>query len=163
MRTIRVIVLGVGILLLVCGCTASPQAEKASLGTGPGQEPPARDTISGASKVRPASPSLERHGFTILGFRAIRDSFGQVSVIGEIQNTSSASRGVELQASLRDAGGRLLSVGHFYPVSYRNIVPDETWPFTYSFGRQEDAVEAELRIVGVFRTMDLLDVASATP
>ncbi len=54
-----------------------------------------------------------------------------------------------------------LAVGHFYPASYRNIVPDETWPFTYSFGRQEDAVEAELRIVGAFRTMDLLNFASA--
>jgi len=54
-------------------------------------------------------------------------------------------------------------VGHFFPASYRNIVPDETWPFTYSFGRQEDAAEAELRIVGVFRTTDMLNVASTTP
>jgi hypothetical protein len=163
MRTIRAIVLVMSLSLPVCGCTASRQAEKASLGAGPGQEPPARDSTSGKPQDRPAYPSLERHGFTILGFRAIRDSFGQVSVIGEIRNTSSASRGVELQASLRDAAGRLLSVGHFYPASYRNIVPDETWPFTYSFGRQEDAVEAELRIVGAFRTMDLPNVDSATP
>ncbi len=162
MKTIGAIVLGVGFLLLVCGCTASRQAEKASLGAGPGPEP-AKDAISSRPQGRPANSSLERHGFAILGFRAIRDNFGQVSVIGEIKNTGSASKGVELQASLRDAGGRLLAVGHFYPAVYRNIVPDETWPFTYSFGRQEDAVEAELRIVGAFRTMDLLDVASATP
>ncbi len=163
MKTIGAIVLGMGLLLLVCGCTASRQAGKASLGAGPGPEPPARDAISGRPQGRPANSSLERHGFAILGFRAIRDNFGQVSVIGEIKNTGSASKAVELQASLRDAGGRLLAVGHFYPASYRNIVPDETWPFTYSFGRQEDAVEAELRIVGAFRTMDIPSVASAAP
>ncbi len=163
MKTIRAIVLGVGFLLLVCGCTASRQAEKASLGANPSQEPAARDSISIEPRNRPANPNLERHGFTILGFRAIRDSFGQVSVIGEIKNSGSASKGVELQASLRDAGGRILAVGHFYPASQRNIVPNETWPFTYSFGRQEDATEAELRIVGAFRMIDILNVASATP
>ena len=163
MRTFGAIVLGVGFLLFVCGCTASRQAEEASLGTDPGKVPPAPGSISAEPQGRPANPDLERRGFTILGFRAIRDSFGQVSVIGEIKNTGSASRGVELQAALRDAGGRLLAVGHFYPASCRSLVPGEAWPFTYSFGRQEDAVEAELRIVGAFRTMDLLNAASATP
>jgi hypothetical protein len=158
---IRAIVLVISLLLLVCGCTASRQAEKASLGAGPAKEPAARDTISSEPKDRPANACLERHGFTVLSFRAIRDSFGGLSVVGEIKNTGSASKGVELQASLRGADGRILAVGHFYPASYRNIVPDETWPFTYSFGRQEDAVEAELRIVGAFRTMDLLNFASA--
>jgi hypothetical protein len=161
MRTIRAIVLTVSLLLLAGGCTASRPAEKASFGAGSAQEPAAKDTISSEPKDRPANTSLERDGFTVLGFRAIRDSFGQVSVIGEIKNTGSGSKAVELQASLRDAGGRILAVGHFYPASYRNIVPDETWPFTYSFGRQEDAVEAELRIVGAFRTMDILSFASA--
>lgn len=161
MRTIRVIVPAIGILLLVGGCTASRQAGKASLGAGLGSQPPAQDSISGEPNDRPADASLERHGFAVLGFRAIRDRFGQVSVIGEIKNTGSASRAVELQAALRDGGGHILAVGHFYPASYRNIVPDETWPFTYSFGRQEDAVEAELRIVGAFRTMDILSFASA--
>ncbi len=160
MRTIWAIVPAIGILLLVGGCSASRQAEKASFGAGPAHEPAARDTISSDPKNRSANACLERHGFTILGFRAIRDSFGQVSVVGEIRNTGSASKAVELQASLRDAGGRILAVGHFYPASYQNIAPDETWPFTYSFGRQEDAVEAELRIVGAFRTMDVLSVAS---
>lgn len=163
MRTICAIVPAIGVLLLLGGCTAFRQAEKASLAAGPAPEPAARDTISSESQDRPANTRVERHGFTILGFRAIRDGFGQVSVVGEIKNTGSASKAVELQASLRDAGGRLLTVGHFYPASSRNIVPDETWPFTYSFGRQEDAVEAELRIVGSFRTMDLLSVTSATP
>jgi hypothetical protein len=162
MGTTRAFVLTVILLLLACGCTASRQAEKASLGASPAEEPRARGSISGEPDNRPANACLEGHGFTILSFRAIRDRFGQVSVIGEIKNTGSASRGVELQASLRDAGGRLLAVGHFYPASYRNIVPDEAWPFTYAFGRQEDAVQAELRIVGVFRTMDILNVASAT-
>jgi hypothetical protein len=161
MRTICAIVLGAGLSLLVCGCAASRQAEKASLGADSGQGPPAKASVSGAPKSRPANASQERHGFTVLGFRAIRDRFGQVSVVGEIKNTGSASKGVELQASLRDAGGRILAVGHFYPASYRNIVPGEAWPFTYSFGRQEDAVEAELRIVGAFRTIDIPSVASA--
>jgi len=158
---IRAIVIAISLLLLVCGCTASRPAGKASLGAGPAQEPAVRDTISSEPKDRPANACLERHGFAVLSFRAIRDGFGGLSVIGEIKNTGSASKGVELQASLRDAEGRILAVGHFYPASYRNIVPDETWPFTYSFGRQEDAVEAELRIVGAFRTMDILNFASA--
>ena len=161
MRTIRAIVPAVGVLLLVGGCTAFRPVAKASLAAGPAPEPAARDTIPSEPKDRPVNASVEGHGFTILGFRAIRDGFGQVSVVGEIKNTGSASKGVELQASLRDAGGRILAVGHFYPASHRNIVPDETWPFTYSFGRQGDAVEAELRIVGSFRTIDIPSIASA--
>ncbi len=130
MRTICTIVPAISLLLLVCGCTASRPAQKASLGAGPAHEPAGKDTISREPKDHPVNACLERDGFTILGFRAVRDSFGQVSVIGEIKNTGSGSKAVELQASLRDAGGRLLAVGHFYPASYRNIAPDETWPFT---------------------------------
>lgn len=102
-------------------------------------------------------PCLEQHGFAVFAFRAIRDSYGHLSVVGEITNTSSAARGVEMQASLRDTSGRIVAVGHFCPASNRNIVPGESWPFTYSFGRQEDAVDAELRIVGSFRTTDILN------
>jgi hypothetical protein len=141
-----IIVLVASLLLPVCGCGAFRQAA-------------ASDELEGGS----ASPCLEQYGFAVSGFRAIRDNYGQVSVVGEIKNTGSASQGVELQASLRDAGGHIVAVGHFFPASYRNIVPDEAWPFTYSFGRQEDATEAELRIVGAFRTMDILNVASTTP
>jgi hypothetical protein len=68
---------------------------------------------------------------------------------------------VELQAALRDANDRLVAVGHFCPASYKNIAPGETWPFSYSFGKQEGIVNAELRIVGSFRTMDILDTTSA--
>ncbi len=91
----------------------------------------------------------------MLEFRAIRDDYGMVSVVGEIKNVGPAARGVELQAVLRDGNGRLTAVGHFYPASYKNIVPDETWPFSYSFGNRRDAVLAELRIVGAFRTIDM--------
>ena len=80
-------------------------------------------------------------------------------VIGEIKNTGFGARAVELQATLRDGNGRILAVGHFYPASYTNIQPNETWPFAYSFGRQDDVAQAELRIVGAFRTMDTVDVA----
>ena len=147
MRGIHAAILVVSISLLVCGCAGLRRAQ----GTAP------------APTVGPAEPCLEAHGFTVLSFRAVRDSYDRISIVGEIKNTSSATRGVELQASLRDAGGRVVAVGHFCPASNRNIIPEETWPFTYSFGRQEDAAEAELRIVGAFRTMDILNVASTTP
>jgi hypothetical protein len=159
--------LTVSLLLLAGGCANSHRAENTRSSAGPGEWQPV--VISSGSAAPQGTPapqatatraSPERHGFTILSFRAVRDSYGQVSVVGEIKNTGSAARGVELQASLRDAGGRLLAVGHFFPASYRNIVPGETWPFTYPFGRQEDAVEAEMRIVGAFRTIDSLNVAS---
>jgi len=154
MTRICIIMLLASLLLPVCGCGAFRHAEKGSASGGA-----ASDELEGGS----ASPCLEQHGFAVSGFRAIRDSFGQVSIVGEIKNTGTATQGVELQASLRDAAGRIVAVGHFFPASYRNIVPDDTWPFTYSFGRQEDAAEAELRIVGAFRTMDILNVASTTP
>jgi len=102
---------------------------------------------------------LEREGFAVLDFRARRDEFGRVYVVGEVKNTGLAAQGLELQASLRDGDGRLLAVGHFCPASYTNIMPTEAWPFAYSFGKQEDAARAELRIVGTFRAMDVLDVA----
>jgi len=159
MRRIQVMAPAVGLLLLLGGCAGSRQAGKASIPGDCGKEQPAQ----GSTSPGPASPCLEAHGFAILSFRAVRDDYNQVSIIGEIKNIDSASRGVELQASLRDAGGRLISVGHFCPASNRNIVPNEVWPFTYSFGRQGDAVEAELRIVGAFRTMDILNVTSTTP
>jgi hypothetical protein len=91
------------------------------------------------------------------------DEYDRVYIVGEVRNTGPAPRGVELQATLRDAGGRILAVGHFYPASHTNIRPGETWPFAYSFGKQQDAVQAELRIVGAFRTMDLRSVASVAP
>jgi hypothetical protein len=135
-----------GLLLLACGCTSSLRAPRTP---GTGQEQTA------------SRPSLEQEGFTVIYFRAIGNEFGGISVVGEIKNTGFAARGVELQAALRDANGRLVAVGHFCPASYRNIEPGETWPFSYSFGRQEGIARAELRIVGAFRTADILDVASA--
>ncbi len=117
--------------------------------------PPAGKAREGVSDGR-----LTQYGFVVLDFRAIRDGFGKLCVIGEIRNAGSTARGVELQATLRDPGGRVLAVGHFYPASDKNIVPGEAWPFGYSFGRQPDAVSAELRIVGTFRTIDVLSTAS---
>jgi hypothetical protein len=115
-----------------------------------------------AEPVEPRSPArayLEQHGYVIRDFRAIRDEYGQVSVVGEIENTGPGARGVELQATLRNADGRVLAVGHFFPAGSRNIAPGEIWPFTYAFGHQENADRAELRVVGVFRTMDVFSVA----
>jgi hypothetical protein len=156
MRRICATVLAVGFLLLACGCASSRRAGAAT-------KPPAADSTSGEPKGAPATPCLEQHGFAVFGFRAIRSSYGQLSVVGEIKNTGSGARGVELQASLRDTSGRIVAVGHFCPASNRNIVPGESWPFTYSFGRQEDATGAELRIVGSFRTTDILNAPFTTP
>ncbi|NLH44003.1 MAG: DUF3426 domain-containing protein [Planctomycetes bacterium] len=146
-RTLAIGVILAGVSLFWCGCASSSRAAKVT--ATPGREP-------GESRSY-----LEQDGFAILYFRAIQNDFGGVSVVGEIRNVGPTSRGVELQAALRDAGGRVVAVGHFCPASYRNIAPGETWPFSYSFGRQEDSVKAELRIVGSFQTLDILDVASA--
>ncbi len=91
----------------------------------------------------------------MLYFRALRDDYGSISVVGEVKNVGLAARGVELQAALRGTNGRLVAVGHFCPASYQNIAPGETWPFSYSFGRQEQGIHhAEMRIVGAFRAVD---------
>ena len=138
MKRIWVIALVGGLL---CGCAT--------------QSPDSADGVGQADIGSNTSGSqLERAGFVVLDFRARRDQFDRVYVVGEVKNTGEGALGVELQASLRDANGRVTAVGHFYPASYRNIPPGETWPFAYSFGKREDAVEAELRIVGAFRTMD---------
>lgn len=131
-----------------------PSPDEGSAAVAP-EGPPAGKAREGASDAR-----LTQYGFAVLDFRAIRDGYGKVCVIGEIRNAGTAARGVELQATLRDAGGRVLAVGHFYPASDKNIVPGEAWPFGYSFGRQPDAALAELRIVGTFRTIDVLNIAS---
>lgn len=151
MTRIHVILLVGSLALLVCGCGAPSQSSGVA-----------------ADAARPAElgkeapgPRLEQYGFAILDFRAIRDEFGMVSVVGEIKNVGTITRGVELQATLRDAADRAAAVGHFYPASYNNIVPGETWPFSCSFGRRQDAVRAELRIVGTFRTIDILTASSA--
>lgn len=156
MRKIHITILVVSLLLPLSGCRGFGRTEKASIGGVSGSEQ-SRPSRSAETKDIAALPNLERHGFAVYGFRCIRDDYDRVSVVGEIKNVGSATRGVELQASLRDADGRVVSVGHFCPASNRNIAPGETWPFTYSFGVQEDAVEAELRIVGAFRTTDILN------
>jgi len=155
MKRIRATVLLVIFLLIAGGCASLSWREKVSVAASR-PAPPAPS----AAPAEPNGPCLEGHGFAIFNFRAVRDDYGQISVVGEIENIGFASRGVELQASLRDAGGRVIAVGHFCPAANRNIAPGESWPFAYSFGRQEDAVNAELRIVGAFRTMDILNVAS---
>jgi len=151
MTRFPIILWAVGIALSACGCTAqdsvNPAVTTAAQAAG-------RVALV-APKSRARAPCLEDCGFAVLEFRAIRDDYGMVSVVGEIRNVGPAARGVELQAVLRDGNGRLTAVGHFYPASYKNIVPDETWPFTYSFGNRQDAVLAELRIVGAFRTVDM--------
>ncbi len=143
---IRTLTIGLlaGLLVAACGCAWLSQVRTAS------------DREGQTAQV--ADSYLEREGFAVLYFRAIQNDFGGISVVGEVRNTGATARGVELQAALRDANGRLVAVGHFCPASYQNITPGETWPFSYSFGKQEGIVRAELRIVGAFRTLDVLDV-----
>ncbi len=157
MRRFLVTTLTVGLLLPVGGCTGVRRAEKVSLSTGSAADQSLKIETT-QPKGAPATPCVEGHGFAIFGLRAIRDVYSRVSVVGEVKNVGTATRGVELQASLRDTSGRLLAVGHLCPASNRNIVPGESWPFTYSFGVQGDAAQAELRIVGAFRTTDILNI-----
>jgi hypothetical protein len=138
------------LMVVACGCATF--RKQVGWETGPsGSE-------GAASESR-----LVRDGFAVLEFRAVRDEYQRVHVIGEVKNVSAAARGVELQATLRDTRGRLLAVGHFYPASNRNILPGEVWPFTYSFGRCDEGIRAELRIVGGFRTIETLSTASLMP
>ena len=152
-RTYPIALVG-ALALLLCGCAGSrPEEAQTAAHLSKG------DTVAFKSSTDSRS-RLEGQGFTVLDFQARIDEYGRVYVVGEIRNTGSVARGVELQATLRDAAGRILAVGHFYPASHTSIRPGETWPFAYSFGKQEDAVQAELRIVGAFRTMDIRSVAS---
>lgn len=134
-----------GLMLVVCGCAGSQQQAELAV-----------DSHDSEDAVAVSGARLVHDGFAVLDFRAMRDERDRVHVIGEVKNVSTAARGVELQATLRDAGGRLLGVGNFYPASNHNILPDEIWPFAYSFGRYDEGVRAELRIVGGFRTIETL-------
>jgi hypothetical protein len=145
-KTLAIVVLA-SVALCFCGCAGSSNTPKSP--------------VSHQEAAAGASSYLEQHDFAVLYFRAIQNDFGGVSVVGEIRNLGSTARGVELQAALRGADGRVVAVGHFCPASYQNIPAGETWPFSYSFGKQEDIVKAEMRIVGSFHTLDVLDVASA--
>jgi hypothetical protein len=152
MTKVHVMVLAGSLALLVCGCGDESQSQSLLDSIRPAEGRVAAEPVSATSRGRAEGPRLERYNFAVSGFRAIRDEFGMVSIVGEITNVGTLARGVELQATLRDARGRTTAVGYFYPIS-GNIMPEDTWPFGYSFGRQRDAVLAELRIVGIFRSI----------
>ncbi len=151
-----------GLALFVCGCVSPLQAQRAVVAAPLEQEQSAGQAMA-EPRPKPTGPCLEQDGFAVLDFRAIRDDYDRVSVFGEVTNVGILLKGVELQATLRNAGGRLVAVGHVYPAAYKNIRPGETWPFTYAFGRQPDATRAELRIVGTFHASDVTGVAPLTP
>lgn len=137
----------IGLAGLLVGCSIAPQGT-----AGEAREMGDASVVEAADQAGSRLP-LVRCGFAIRDFRVIRDEYGRVHAVGEVENVGDATRGVELQAALRDAEGRLLSVGHFCPAGGSNIVPGEVWPFTYSFGRQNEGVHGELRIVDAFRSM----------
>ena len=151
MTAVRALAIIGGLILLTGGCKVVPPSQTRS--------DPNRMAEQPSIQVVRSRPVLESRGFAVLDFRVQRDEFSRVCVIGEVQNMGTGARAVELQAALRDENGRILAVGHFYPASYTNIQPRETWPFAYSFGRQDEVATAELRIVGGFRTMETVNVA----
>jgi ABC-type phosphate/phosphonate transport system substrate-binding protein len=155
MIAVRLLAVAAALVLLAGGCASSSSQKTSSNGW----HLPDTAKQPEVQSVR-SHPLLETQGFAILDFRARRDEYSRVSVIGEVKNTGFAARTVELQATLRDESGRVLAVGHFYPTSTMNIQPNETWPFGYSFGRQDGVAKAELRIVGAFRTIETVNVAS---
>lgn len=146
----RVIMFFGAAVLIVAGC-AGPESQQAD---------PVAGSSTGGMATPATGPRLVQDGFAILDFQALRDEYDRIYVVGEVKNVSTAARGVELQATLRDANERIVSVGNFYPASNHSIIPGEVWPFTYSFGRFEGGVRAELRIVGAFRTVDTVGGAS---
>jgi len=153
MTAVRALAVIGGLLLLAGGCASSIHQTQGN------SNRPISRTEQSTPRLARSRPLLEAQGFAVLDFRVRRDEFNRVSVIGEVRNTGFTARAVELQAALRNASGRVLAVGHFYPASYTNIQPNESWPFAYSFGRQDDVARAELRIVGAFRTMETVNVA----
>lgn len=152
MKGIGIRLLLVGFVSLTAGCSVAPE-ESMSAAVASREATVATASVRQAGEYSGSHVPLVRCGFTVRDLRAIRDEYGRVHVLGEVQNVGAAARGVELQAALRDADGRLLSVGHFCPAAGNNIVPGEMWPFTYSFGKQDQGVRAELRIVDAFRSM----------
>lgn len=105
---------------------------------------------------------LVQRGFAVLDFRATRDEYGRIFVVGEVKNVGAATQGVELQATLRDSGEHVLAVGNFCPAANHSIAPNGTRVFAYSFGRQDKGDRAELRIIRTFYTMDTLGLAALT-
>jgi len=159
MTRIHIIMLAGGFALAACGCELSPQRQSFADSLPAVQGQTSRAQVAGGLKE--PGVCLEQYGFAVLDFRAIRDEYGRVSVVGEVRNVGSGPKGVELQATLRNTEGRILAVGFFYPASYRSIVPGEIWPFTYSFGNRQEAVRAELRITGTFHTIDVMNSVSS--
>lgn len=160
-ETCGVLLIG-SVMVFVCGCATAPEhlsgPDLDTLNFGLGAV--VRTPVEGESFSSGPTPPAVQYGFAIVDFRARRDEYDRVVVVGEVQNVGTATKGVELQAALRDAAGRLVAVGHFYPAGNYSIGPNQTWPFAHSFGKQQDGVAAELRIVGSFRTIGNVSAAS---
>ncbi len=155
----KVLILLAGVALCGCSSSSRPQVDSAVEASPISViESPIITVTEQAPAIVP--PKIVSHGFAVIDFRARRDEYDRVSVIGEIKNVGPDMRGVELQAVLRDSVGRLIAVAHFYPASNGCIRANETWPFAYSLGLQQEAVKAELRIVGDFRTVEILSATT---
>ncbi len=152
MKGTRIGLLLAAVASLMCGCSVAPE-ELAGTSVEPHDGPAEATAVVDSAIQTELPPRLVWCGFAIRDFRVIRDEYGRVHIVGEVENVGAATRGVELQASLRDTNGRLVSVGHFCPAAGNNIAPGERWPFTYSFGRQDEGIRADLRIVDAFRSM----------
>jgi hypothetical protein len=152
------------LLFWASGCSTAPERLSAGMENsysanlrGFVKAPIGKGSVDGGPTV-----SLVQRGFAVLGFRAKRDEYGRIFVVGEVKNVGAATQGVELQVTLRDSGEHVLAVGNFCPAANHSIAPNDTRVFAYSFGRQDKGAQAELRIIRTFYTMDTLGIAALT-
>ena len=162
MKTMCAVLLVLALLALAGGCSTAPEnlpsrmrdshdiLRRGSLKTPIG---------AGGIAVNPTVPMVHR-GFSIVDFQAKRDEHGMVFVVGEVKNVGTATQGVELQVVLRDMEDRVVALGSFCPAANHSIVPNDIRPFAYSFGRHDNGVQAELRIIRTFYTIDTLGMAA---
>ena len=150
------------LMILVHGCSRPPEYWFAQEIDSPTPAFPGvvRAPVDGGRVVGSSAVPMVQQGFAVSDFQARRDEYGRIFVIGEVKNVGKATQGVELEATLRDAGNRVVAFGHFCPAANHSIAPNDTLPFAHSFGRGDEGVQAEVRIVRTFYTMDTLGTAA---
>lgn len=96
-----------GLLLVVLasftfGCSMAPEKLPGRSAEPQGGHVAVASVADSSTQTGPPS-GLVWCGFAVRDFRVVRDEYGRVHVIGEVENVGTGTRGVELQASLRDA------------------------------------------------------------
>ncbi len=93
------------------------------------------------------SKRLSASDFEILYWTAERNEHGTTWLTGEIRNNGNVAAGVELQAIVRDAGGRILDSREFWPASVSNIPAGSTWPIKSPITDKPGGGRVELRVI----------------